>query len=88
MEHMESVFDYGLSPRFEAARRLARLRQGSETVAEFSIRFRALAGETGWPEAPLMTQFSEALQDPIQDALAVLEPDWDIGCVNFHCYQN
>ena len=68
MEHMESVF----SPH-EAARQLVRQRQASEMVAEFSIRFHALAGETGWPEAPFMTQLSEALQDPIQDALAVLE---------------
>ena len=73
MEHMESVFDRGVSPH-EVARRLVRLCQGSETVAEFSVRFRVLAGETGWPEAPFMTQFSEALQDPIQDALAVFEP--------------
>ena len=35
----------------EAARRLVRLLQGNEKVAEFFIRFRALAGETGGPEA-------------------------------------
>ena len=47
-----------------------RLQQGIGRVVEFSNKFRALASETGWPEAPLMTIFIHALSEPVKDALA------------------
>ena len=56
MKEMVIVFDHDVSGQ-EAAMRLTRLRQGNETVAPFSITFRALAGETGWAEAPLQSIF-------------------------------
>lgn len=73
MEEMAVVFDHDISGQ-EAAMKLTRLRQGRESVATFSITFRALAGETGWSEGPLISMFLNALADPIKDALAVLEP--------------
>lgn len=73
MERMQAVFDHDISPD-ESGRQLIKLRQEKESVAEFAIRFRALAGETGWPERALIALFSEALLDHIQDALAPLVP--------------
>ena len=66
---ISSVFDHDLSGE-EAATHLTRMRQGNESVVTFSITFRSLAGETGRPQAPLMTLFRNALSDPVRDALA------------------
>lgn len=73
MQEMISVFDHDITGH-DAATRLMRLRQGGSSVAEFSIRFRSLASETTWPEAPIMTVFIQALSGPVRDALATLEP--------------
>ena len=51
MDEMELVFDHELYDK-EVATKLTRMRQGSSSVAEFSIPFRTLAGATGWPEGP------------------------------------
>ena len=67
MQEMISVFDCCITGH-DAATRLMCLQQGVGGVAEFSIKFRALASETGWPEAPLMTI------SKVKDALATLEP--------------
>lgn len=75
MKEMIMVFDQDVTGR-EAATRLTHIRQGNQSVAAFSITFRSLAGETGWPEAPLCTLFSNALIDPVKDALALMDyPD-------------
>ena len=58
----------------EAATRLTQISQGNQSVADFSITFRALAGETGWGQEPLITLFSNALSDPVKDALAAFDP--------------
>lgn len=75
MNEMEIVFDHELYDK-EAAMKLTRMRQGTSSVADFSIAFRTLAGGTGWPEGPLITLFTNALSDPVKDALAALgSPD-------------
>lgn len=56
MNEMTIVFDHDISGK-EAATRLTRIRQGNQSVANFSITFRALAGETGWAQEPLITPF-------------------------------
>ena len=73
MNEMAIVFDHDVSGQ-EAAMKLTCLRQGNETVADFSISFRALAGKTGWAEGPLRALFLNALTDSVKDALAPLEP--------------
>ena len=73
MQEMISVFDHDVTGH-DAGTRLMHLRQGGGSVAEFSIRFRSLASETGWPEAPIMTMFIQALSGPVRDALATLDP--------------
>lgn len=73
MEEMAQVFDHDVSG-CEAANKLIQLRQGSQSVAEFSITFRALAGEAGWQGGPLISLFQNALSDPVQDALVMLDP--------------
>ena len=78
MNEMAIVFDHDITGQ-EAATRLTRLRQGSQSVAEFSIEFRALAGETGWNDGPLITLFMNALSDPVRDALAPFDPPASLG---------
>ena len=73
MDEMAQVFDHDVTGR-EAAARLTRLKQGNRSVAEFSVTFRALAGETGWADEPLITLFVNAISDPVKDALVTLEP--------------
>ncbi|KAJ8333531.1 hypothetical protein SKAU_G00415390 [Synaphobranchus kaupii] len=80
MAKMTSVFDHDVSAQ-EAAMRLTRLRQGTETVASFSIRFRALAGETGWADGPLSSLFLNALSDSVKDALSVLKVPATFGAL-------
>lgn len=75
MNEMEMVFDHELYDK-EVAMKLTRMRQGTSSVAEFSITFRTLAGATGWPEGPLITLFTNALSDQVKDALAAVgSPD-------------
>ena len=47
--NLRQVFDHPVSGR-EAARRLLNLRQGPQTVVDYTIQFRTLAEETGWEE--------------------------------------
>ena len=54
MAEMRKVFDHDVSGQ-EAAKRLLRLRQGPSSVAEFSIKFRTLAAESGWNKEALVS---------------------------------
>lgn len=44
--------------------------EGTDSVAEFSIRFRTLALEAGWDERALKGVFLKALNEPLKDELA------------------
>lgn len=79
-KEMVSVFDHEVNDK-DAAMRLLQLRQGSRSVAEFSITFRSLAGEAGWDERPLMSLFTNALSDSVKDALAAMEEPETFGAL-------
>lgn len=71
-EELKVVFDQSASGR-EASRRLAELRQGDHTVAEYSIDFRTLAAECGWNSEAQWDMFFHGLADHIQDEIYALE---------------
>lgn len=67
----------------EAARQLHGLRQGSQSVAEFSIDFRVKAAETGWGDDALRGAFIIGLNDRMKDELATRdEPESFEALVN------
>ncbi|KAF0045774.1 hypothetical protein F2P81_002303 [Scophthalmus maximus] len=72
-QEMSKVFDHPVQGK-DAARRLFSLRQGSQSVAEYSIEFRTLVAESGWNEAALLSVFvhglSERRQDPVTSTYA------------------
>jgi len=50
--------------------RLLSLKQGSESIANFSIEFCILAAECGWDKPALMTLFTMNLSEELKDKLA------------------
>nr|CBN81752.1 Pol polyprotein [Dicentrarchus labrax] len=68
-EELRKVFDHPVQGK-EAAKRLLNLRQGSGSVAEFSVEFRILAAESGWDEEALQTVFVHGLSEVMKDELA------------------
>ena len=54
----------------DPGRRLASLRQGSRSVADYAIEFRSLAAESDWDDAALRATFYRGLADNIKDELA------------------
>lgn len=50
--------------------RLCSLKQGTLSVAEYSVEFRTVAAETGWNNVALQGQFLQGLDDSIRDELA------------------
>lgn len=63
------VFDGPVRGR-ETAKRLMSIRQGNQSVAEFSVEFRTLAADSGWNSAALMDHFLHCLTDTLKDELA------------------
>ena len=74
--NLRQVFDHPVSGR-EAARRLLDLRQGPQTVVDYTIQFRTLAEETGWEEEAMISTFYHGLAEEIKDELATR--DWGYG---------
>ena len=66
---LSKVFDHPVKGR-EAMNRLFSLKQGSGSVASFSVDFRILAAECGWDEPALMTMFARNLSEELKDELA------------------
>lgn len=66
---LKAVFHHPLRAD-EAARQLSGLRQGSQSVAEFSINFRVKAAETGWADNALRGAFVNCLTERMKDELA------------------
>ncbi|XP_057683966.1 retrotransposon-derived protein PEG10 [Corythoichthys intestinalis] len=74
-EEMRKIFDHPVRGR-EAAKRIMSVRQGSRSVAEFSIEFRTLAAESRFNDAALQEIFTGALNESLKDELATRdEPD-------------
>ncbi len=63
-QEMRRVFDRALVGR-EAARMLADLRQGEQSVSDYSIQFRTLAAECEWNEKAQWDMFLHGLADRI-----------------------
>jgi len=66
---LHKVFDHPVKGQ-EAMNQLFLLRQGSGSVANFSIEFRILAAKCGWDEPALMTLFARNLSEELKDELA------------------
>lgn len=75
---MRKVFDHPVRDK-DAAKHLLPLRQGSRSVAEFTIEFRTFAAESGWNDEALQGAFQNSLNDHIKDELVSREepPDLD-----------
>ncbi len=71
-QEMRRVFDRALVGR-EAARMLADLRQGEQSVSDYSIQFRTLAAECEWNEKAQWDMFLHGLADRIQQEIDVVE---------------
>ncbi|KAI2655590.1 Transposon Tf2-6 polyprotein [Labeo rohita] len=67
---LKKIFDHPVHGK-EAAKRLLSLRQGSRSVAEYSVEFRIIAAESGWNDVSLQELFLNGLSDRIKDELAV-----------------
>ncbi len=71
-QEMRRVFDRALVGR-EAARRLADLRQGEQSVSDYSIQFRTLAAECEWNGKAQWDMFLHGLADRIHQEIDVVE---------------
>lgn len=47
------------------------MRQGSRSVAEYSVELCTLSAEAGWNDPALQTAFRWGLNDPVRDALVL-----------------
>jgi hypothetical protein len=75
---MKRVFDRAVAGR-EAARRLADLRQGDQSVTDYSIEFRTLAVECHWNEEAQWDMFLHGLADRIQREIYALDLPKDLN---------
>lgn len=77
LNSFKTVFDL---PDFagNVAQRLLQITQGSDSVANYSIRFHTLAAEAGWDEGALRGIFLQGLNDQLKDELAPRDPAVDL----------
>ncbi|KAK3509407.1 hypothetical protein QTP70_033974, partial [Hemibagrus guttatus] len=66
---IREVFEYPAGGK-ETSVRLMELRQGSEAAADYAIRFRTLAAQSGWNDAALWAVFRAGLHPALQSELA------------------
>ncbi|KAI3352501.1 hypothetical protein L3Q82_005453 [Scortum barcoo] len=72
---MKKVFDHPVQGQ-EAVKRLLDLRQGSQSVAAYSVDFSILAAASGWDSLALKWIFYKGLAEKIKDKLSLRdEPD-------------
>ncbi|XDV31031.1 hypothetical protein PO909_033808 [Leuciscus waleckii] len=69
---MRRVFDRAVAGK-EAARRLADLKQGDCSVADYSIEFRTLAAEYNWKQEAQWDMFLHGLADRVQKEIYMLD---------------
>ena len=74
---LRRVFDHPVTGQ-EAAKRLYALRQGGDTAAEYTVKFRTLAVESGWNVPSLLTAYQQGLSEQIKDELAGREQQEDL----------
>ena len=73
---MKAVFDHP-DHSGDAAKRLLSIRQGSKSVADFSVDFRILAADAGWCDQSLRGVFTNALSEQMKDELASRDESTD-----------
>ncbi|KAK3534572.1 hypothetical protein QTP86_016661 [Hemibagrus guttatus] len=66
---IREVFEYPVGGK-DISLQLMELRQGSETAADYAIRFRTLAAQSGWNDAALWAVFCAGLDPGLQAELA------------------
>ncbi|KAK3539334.1 hypothetical protein QTP70_001208 [Hemibagrus guttatus] len=66
---IREVFEYPAGGK-DISLQLMELRQGSETAADYAIRFRTLASQSGWNDAALWAVFRAGLNPCLQAELA------------------
>ncbi|KAK3563159.1 hypothetical protein QTP86_016402 [Hemibagrus guttatus] len=66
---IREVFEYPAGGK-DISLQLMELRQGSETAADYAIRFRTLAAQSGWNDAALWAVFHAGLNPGLQAELA------------------
>lgn len=64
------MFDHPVKGR-EAESQLLNLRQGSQSVSQYTVTFCVLVVESGWNDCALKAAFLKALSGEIKDELAV-----------------
>ncbi|KAK3570605.1 hypothetical protein QTP86_023662 [Hemibagrus guttatus] len=69
---IREVFQYPAG-RKDISLQLMELRQGSDSVADYAIKFRTLAAQSGWNEAALWAVFHGGLNPALQTELACHE---------------
>ncbi|KAK3553613.1 hypothetical protein QTP70_006055 [Hemibagrus guttatus] len=69
---IKGVFEYPAGGK-DISVRLMELRQGSEAAADYAIRFRTLAAQSGWNDAALWAVFRAGLHPALQSELACHE---------------
>uniref|UniRef100_A0A667YAA5 CCHC-type domain-containing protein n=1 Tax=Myripristis murdjan TaxID=586833 RepID=A0A667YAA5_9TELE len=70
IDEFKKVFEHSVQSQ-EAASKLLSLRQGSRSVAEYSIEFRILAAGSGFNDSALRGIFIKGLGEQLKDELAV-----------------
>jgi len=76
MSEFKDVFDHP-DHWGDASKRLASLRQGVRSVADFSVEFKTLAADAGWEDAALRGTFLNGLSEALQDAIAARDEPAD-----------
>ncbi|KAK3514953.1 hypothetical protein QTP86_005045, partial [Hemibagrus guttatus] len=66
---IREVFEYPAGGK-DISVQLMELRQGSDTAADYAIRFRTLAAQSGWNDASLLAVFRAGLKPELQTELA------------------
>jgi len=76
ISELKDVFDH---PNHwgDASKRLASLRQGARSVADFSVEFKTLAADAGWDDSALRGTFLNGLSESLQDAIAARDEPAD-----------
>ncbi|KAK3551227.1 hypothetical protein QTP70_013820 [Hemibagrus guttatus] len=69
---IREVFEYPVGGK-DISLQLMELRQGSDSAADYAIKFRTLVAQSGWNEAALWVVFREGLNPALQTELACRE---------------
>ncbi|KAI2654876.1 Transposon Tf2-6 polyprotein [Labeo rohita] len=69
LQQFREVFDHSAGGK-EPGEEILTLKQGTFTAADYTLRFRTLAAQTGWPPEPLKVMYRRGLRDDLQAELA------------------